>query len=318
MAHSLGYAEDLFTQLPAGAQAEARPITVGEREAVTAEVTDGQRWWCSWLVEPDGDRLVLTVRRRWLLVIVATVCITGGTDGIGLATARRLLAAGHRVLVHARSEDRGRPVMDGLDGDAVLVTGDLARLSEVRSLAEQIADNGPLDVLIHNAGVWVRGGTPRVTPDGFETTFAVNVLAPHLLTGLLVDRAPRRLLWLGSGLARSGRVRPEALGRAQDPRTAYADSKACDVALALAWGRRLPGTASVAIDPGWVSTKLATLGAPGDPGQSAVTLAYCSIEADLTEGAYWRDRRPIPVPSHLRDPALTDELAAACDRLSGL
>ena len=208
--------------------------------------------------------------------------------------------------------------MDQLDGDAVMVTGDLARQAEVRSLAEQIADHRPLDVLIHNAGVWVRGETPRVTPDGLETTFAVNVLAPHLLTRLLADQAPRRLLWLGSGLARSGRVRPEAIGSAQDSRTAYADSKACDVALALAWGRRLPGTASVAIDPGWVTTKLATPGAPGEPSHSAVTLAHCAIDADLTEGAYWRDRRPIPVPTHLRDPALQDELAAACDRLSGL
>ena len=63
---------------------------------------------------------------------MATIGITGATDGIGLATARILLAAGHRVLVHARSEARGRPVVDGLDGDAVLVTGDLARLAEVR------------------------------------------------------------------------------------------------------------------------------------------------------------------------------------------
>ena len=249
---------------------------------------------------------------------MATIGITGATDGIGLATAQRLLADGHRVLVHARSEERGRPIMADLAGDAFLVTGDLARLAEVRLLADQIADYGRLDALIHNAGVWVRGGTPRVTPEGLETTFAVNVLAPHLLTGLLADQAPGRLLWLGSGLARSGRVRPEALGRPLDSRTAYADSKACDVALALAWGRRLPGTASVAIDPGWVTTKLATRGAPGRPSQSAATLAYCAIDADLSEGAYWRDRRPIPVPSQLRDPALQDELAAACDRLSRL
>jgi NAD(P)-dependent dehydrogenase (short-subunit alcohol dehydrogenase family) len=249
---------------------------------------------------------------------MATIAITGATDGIGLATAQRLLAAGHRVLVNARSPERGRTIIDGLDGDAVLVTGDLAVLAEVRELADQLAEHGPLDALIHNAGVMLRGGMPRVTPDGLEMTFAVNVLAPHLLTGLLADQPPERLLWLGSGMARSGRVRPDALGVPQGSGSAYADSKACDVALALAWGRRLPDLASVAVDPGWVTTKLATPGAPGQPSQSAVTLAYCATEADLTEGAYWRDRRPIPVPSHLRDPALQDELAAACDRLSGL
>ena len=248
---------------------------------------------------------------------MATIGITGATDGIGLATARVLLAAGHRVLVHARSEVRGRPVVDGLDGNAVLVTGDLARLSEVRALAEQLADAGPLDVLIHNAGVWVRGDTPRTTVDGLETTFAVNVLAPHLLTALLADRLTGRLLWLGSGMARSGHVRLDALGEERNPSRAYADSKAADVALALAWGRRLDGVASAAVDPGWVKTKLASAGAPGDPRQSADTLLYCATEADLSRAPYWRDRRPVSVPQHLRDPALQDALAAACDRLVG-
>ena len=249
---------------------------------------------------------------------MSTVCITGATDGIGLATTRVLLAAGHRVLVHARSEARGLPVVQELAGDAVLVTGDLARLAEVRTLAEQVAEHGPVDVLVHNAGVWVRGDTPRVTPDGFETTFAVNVLAPHLLTALLADQVSGRLLWLGSGMARSGRVRPEALGAEREPRQAYADSKACDVALAIAWGRRLPRVASAAVDPGWVKTKLASRGAPGDPSQSADTLLYCATDADLTRAPYWRDRRPLPVPEHLRDPGLQDALAAGCDRLAGL
>jgi len=248
---------------------------------------------------------------------MVTVCITGATDGIGLATARVLLAGGHRVLVHARSQARGRPVVSGLEGDAVLVTADLARLAEVRTLAEEIADHGPVDVLVHNAGVWVRGRTPRVTPDGFETTFAVNVLAPHLLTALLADQVTGRLLWLGSGMARSGQVRPEALGAERDTRQAYADSKACDVALALAWGRRLPQVASAAVDPGWVKTKLASRGAPGDPRQSADTLLYCATEADLGRAPYWRDRRPLPVPAHLRDHRLQDALGAACDRLTG-
>ena len=249
---------------------------------------------------------------------MATICITGATDGIGLATARVLLADGHRVLVHARNEARGRPVVEDLDGDAGLVTGDLARPAEIRTLAEQVAGHGPLDALVHNAGVWVRGNTPLATPDGLETTFAVNVLAPHLLTALLADQLTGRLLWLGSGTIRSGRVQPDALGQERDPRQAYADSKACDVALALAWSRRLPQVASAAVDPGWVRTKLASPGAPGHPRESAETLAYCATEADLTQALYWRDRRPVSVPGPLRDPALADALAAACDRLAGL
>ena len=254
---------------------------------------------------------------------MATLCITGSTDGIGLATARLLLGRGHRVLVHARSEQRGRPVVDGLageglPGDVALVTGDLASLDDVRGLADQLRDQGPLDALAHNAGVWVRGDVPPVTGDGFETTFAVNVLAPHLLTAMLADAPPGRLVWLGSGMAGSGRPKPSALGGSREPRQAYADSKACDVALAQAWGRRLPGVASAALDPGWVPTKLASSGAPGDVADAAESLAYCCTEADLGSAPYWKGVGPTPVPGRLRDTGLQDSIALACDRLAGL
>jgi NAD(P)-dependent dehydrogenase (short-subunit alcohol dehydrogenase family) len=171
---------------------------------------------------------------------MATICITGSSDGIGLATARVLLADGHRVLIHARSRDRGRPVLEQLGGEAALVTGDLAQLDEVHRLADQIHAHGPVDALVHNAGVWVRGSTPRTTVDELETTFAVNVLAAHLLTHLLAADLGGRLLWLGSGMATSGRPDPATLGRRQEPSRAYADSKACDLALALAWGLPAP------------------------------------------------------------------------------
>ena len=94
---------------------------------------------------------------------MAVIGITGSTDGIGLATAQVLLADGHHVLVHARNQERGEAVLAELVGDAGLVVGDLADLGQVRGLAEQIAGYGPLDALVHNAGVWVRGATPRTS-----------------------------------------------------------------------------------------------------------------------------------------------------------
>ena len=247
---------------------------------------------------------------------MTTICLTGSTDGIGLAAARALLSEGHRVLVHARSEERGRPVLDGLDGDVDLVVGDLASLSAVRALGERLRAE-PLDVLAHNAGVWVRGDGPRLTEDGFETTFGVNVLAPHLLTSLVAGHLTGRLLWLGSGMAASGRLKPSALGASRDPRQAYADSKAADVALALAWGRRLR-LPSAAVDPGWVRTKLASAGAPGDVEQGADTLAWCCTQAPLADAPYWKDRAPLPVPGRLRDVGLQDAVLRACDRLAGV
>lgn len=259
---------------------------------------------------------------------MTTICLTGATDGIGLATAHVLLAGGHRVLVHARSEERGQPVLDellaapGRRGEAVLVTGDLARPTEVRALAAQVVASGPVDVLVHNAGVWVRADIPTRTEDGLETTFAVNVLAAHLLTTLLADHVRSRLVWLGSGMAGSGRPDPARLGHLQDAQRAYADSKACDVALAVAWGRRRPELASAALDPGWVPTKLASRGAPGQVSDSAASLAFCCLPreeggADLGSAPYWKGRRPVPLPDRLRDPELCDAIARSCDDLLG-
>jgi hypothetical protein len=88
-----------------------------------------------------------------------------------------------------------------------------------------------------------------------------------------------------------GRPDPATLGRPQEPSQAYSDSKACNVALALAWGRRLPRVASAAVDPGWVKTKLASAGAPSSVTSSADTLAYCCTKADLAAAPYWKDRR---------------------------
>ncbi len=151
--------------------------------------------------------------------------------------------------------------------------------------------------------------------DGFETTFAVNALAPHLLTARLAEHLTGRLVWLGSGMAGSGHPDAADPGAATDPARAYSDSKAADVLLASAWGRRLPGVASVAVDPGWVKTKLASSGAPGTVDTSADSLTFLSTEADLGQGLYWRGRRTITVPKHLRDEAYADALAATCDRL---
>jgi NAD(P)-dependent dehydrogenase (short-subunit alcohol dehydrogenase family) len=164
----------------------------------------------------------------------------------------------------------------------------------------------------------VRGSTPRTSADGYEMTFAVNVLAPHLLTHLLSTELRGRLVWLGSGVAGSGHPQPATLGRDTDPWRAYVESKACDVALALAWDRRLPGVTSAAVDPGWVKTKLASPGAPGDVSSSADTIAFCCTSADLASAPYWKNRAPTPVPRRLRDPALQDAIFAACDRMVGV
>lgn len=246
---------------------------------------------------------------------MALVCITGSTDGIGLAAAQQLLGEGHRLVVHARSAERGEPVVADLGraGEVRLAVGDLADLDQVRTLAGQIGD---VDVLVHNAGVWPPPGA-RPSAQGYELTFAVNALAPHLLTSLLADRIRDRLVFLGSGMAGSGRADPVRLGTARDPWQAYADSKAVDVALALGWMRRLPGLRVGAVDPGWVKTKLASPGAPGDVRSGGARVARAAADPDWP-GGYTAGARPARLSDALTSPRLQDELLAAMDRLAGV
>lgn len=244
---------------------------------------------------------------------MASICITGSTDGIGLAAAQQLLGDGHEVVVHARSAERGEPVVKELGGRTRLVVGDLADLDQVRGLADAI---GAVDVLVHNAGIWPDRGAAR-SAQGYEPTFAVNALAPHLLTVLLADRIRQRLVFLGSGMVGSGTVDPDRLGAARDPWQAYADSKAVDVALAFGWARRLPALRVGAVDPGWVKTKLAAAGAPGDVRSGGARVAAAAADPDWP-GGYTAGTRPARLPAALESQQLQDELLAAMDRLAGV
>lgn len=269
---------------------------------------------------------------------MSTLCVTGSTDGIGRAAATRLVTAGHHVLLHARSAERGAEVLaelaelaGGSGGAVDLVTGDLSSLEEVRALAEQVLAHEPLDALVHNAGVWVRGQVPASSVDGYETTFAVNVLAPHLLTSLLagsLDDAGARVVWLGSGMARSGAKHLRASGLQeiattatrsdQDAKRAYATSKAADVVLALGWGARLDRVTSAALDPGWVPTKLASAGASGSvdvPGEALAWLATAAPARTLADSPYVKGHQGTSVPAALRERELQDALMEVCDRL---
>ena len=123
-----------------------------------------------------------------------TVLVTGATDGLGKAVSVELARAGATVLVHGRSPERAEAAaaeIRAASGNGLLRTcaGDLASLAQVRSLAEAILEREPrLDVLVNNAGIGTAepGGGERVeSADGYELRFAVNYLAPFLLTGLL-------------------------------------------------------------------------------------------------------------------------------------
>ena len=116
---------------------------------------------------------------------MARVLITGSSTGLGLISAQWLVEHGHEVTLHARNTDRLDEIHQHLPKTEV-VFGDLSRIAETRQVAEQVNDLGRHDAVIHNAGVY-RLPQRVSTDDGLSLTFAVNVLAPYLLTALLTQ-----------------------------------------------------------------------------------------------------------------------------------
>lgn len=145
-----------------------------------------------------------------------TVLITGSTDGIGLATAKSYLSLGHKVLIHGRSSKKLDSVRTKLITFAKSVDfietyqADLSKLSDVKQLADDIkAKHSALDILINNAGAFIV--PDKVSSEGLDTRFAVNTLAPYLLTQLLLPIIPQdgRIVNLSSAAQES--LSPEEL-----------------------------------------------------------------------------------------------------------
>jgi NAD(P)-dependent dehydrogenase (short-subunit alcohol dehydrogenase family) len=205
---------------------------------------------------------------------MARIFITGSADGLGRAAAQSLLDDGHQVIVHARSAGRLTAAQDLLDRGAEGATGDLSDVGQTRDVADQVNSIGPVDAVIHNAGV-LHG----------SHIFEVNVVAPYLLTVLI--RRPRRLIYLSSGMHRGGRPH---LHHQETHKVTYSDSKLHVTALAATVARVWPQVLSNAVDPGWVPTKMGGPGAPDDLRLGHLTQEWLATSTDpeaLTSGGYW-------------------------------
>jgi NAD(P)-dependent dehydrogenase (short-subunit alcohol dehydrogenase family) len=221
---------------------------------------------------------------------MSRILVTGSTTGLGLAAAAALLDDGHDVILHARSRERAAD-LGPLSGRAAgVVIGDLADLAQTRGLADDVNELGPLDAVIHNAGIYTERA-PNRTTEGHPRVFAVNVLAPYLLTARI--RRPARLIYLSSGMHTGGRRSLDDLDwlrRRWNGMQAYSDSKFLVTALALAIARHWPGVYSNAVDPGWVPTRMGGPGAPDDLHlgyQTQVWLATSNDPNARVSGKYW-------------------------------
>lgn len=218
------------------------------------------------------------------------VLITGSAQGLGRLAARRLTAEGHHVVLHARSNVRGHDALHGAPEATAVLVADLSSLAQVRRLAEQANAFGRFDAVIHNAAIGAREPRRVLTEDGLCEVFAVNVLAPYLLTALMAR--PRRLIYLSSAMHRSGDPELHDLNwceRAWDGRQAYCDSKLWDAMLAFAVARRYPDVVCNATEPGWVATRMGGPDAPEDLHLGADTQSWLAVSdepAAATSGRY--------------------------------
>jgi NAD(P)-dependent dehydrogenase (short-subunit alcohol dehydrogenase family) len=252
---------------------------------------------------------------------MSKILITGSSDGLGQMAAQRLLGAGHDVVLHARNHVRARDALLAAPTASAVVVGDLASIAETRAVADQANRVGPFDAIIHNAGIGDRESRRIETVDGLEHIFAINALAPYLLTALI--QPPKRLVYLSSGMHRWGEPDLTDLQwrrRRWNGSQAYSDSKLFDVTLAFAIARRWPEVLSNAVDPGWVATKMGGPGAPDDLNLGAATQAWLAVSEDAAakvSGAYFYHQKRRETHPAAHDAAFQDALLAACEQLTG-
>jgi retinol dehydrogenase 14 len=248
-----------------------------------------------------------------------TVLITGASGGIGRATAVGLATMGAHLAITGRDRGRTAGAADEIraagGGQVDVFVADLSAQSEVRRLAGEVLQHLPsIDVLVNNVGgYW---NTRHVTADGLERTFALNHLAPFLLTNLLLDRlqqsVPARVVTVSSNAHAQGRIDFDDLQgeRSYSGARAYSQSKLANVLFTYELARRLPATSVTANalhpgvtrtsfgaeDPGGVQRLLVPLMRPfmKAPAQGAATSIHLASAPDLEQvtGRYFANSKP--------------------------
>jgi NAD(P)-dependent dehydrogenase (short-subunit alcohol dehydrogenase family) len=189
---------------------------------------------------------------------MARILVTGSSDGLGRLAAQRLVKQGHSVVLHARNEKRAHDAMAAVPNAEHCLIADLSSVEQAKQMAADANKLGHFDAVIHNVALGPSERDPQWTPEGFASTFAVNSLAPYIITCLM--QRPARLIYLSSSLHRSGNATmdPELMtwkSHSFQGYQAYNDSKLHNVLLANAVARRWRDVRSNSVDPGWMPTK---------------------------------------------------------------
>jgi NAD(P)-dependent dehydrogenase (short-subunit alcohol dehydrogenase family) len=272
-----------------------------------------------------------------------TIVITGATDGLGKGLANELAPSGARLILHGRNEDKGQALLEelrqhktGRAGARPRITGelewrraDLSSLDEVRQLADSLLEEDGIDVLVNNAGIGTAGGRQE-SADGYELTFAVNYLAPFLLTrrllGLIERSTPSRIVNVSSAGQAPIDFDDVMLERSYSGVQAYCQSKLALVMLTFDLAEELEGSGVTAncLHPGtYMPTNMVhTAGiepvTPLKDGIAATMRLISSPEVEGVNGHYFdgtSESAPLP---QAEDPEARRRLRELSAELTGI
>ena len=247
---------------------------------------------------------------------MARIFITGSADGLGHLAAKALIDLGHQVVLHARNEERGKQALDKAPGAAGVLTADLSSIEETKALASKANALGKFDAVIHNAGVY-QVSKNSIGAEGLPVLFAVNSLAPYILTCLM--QKPKRLIYLSSDMHLQGNPSLDNLSAGKYSRVTYSDTKLHDVILTMVVARKWADVYANAVDPGWVPTKMGGAGAPDDLEegfQTQVWLAVSNHPEAKVSGCYFHHKRQAHYLPAANDAAVQEKFLALCEKIT--
>jgi NAD(P)-dependent dehydrogenase (short-subunit alcohol dehydrogenase family) len=230
--------------------------------------------------------------------------------------AELLIDQGHKVVTHARSDARAEETCRKVGGAEHIVGGDLSSIAETKSVADQVNRLGSFDAVIHNAGIGYRELKLVKTVDDLPRLFAVNSLAPYILTALVTMPQRASIYIFRHALrCRIASRRHDGTVRKPTPKPSF---RMCCLRSQVA--RLFPHVKSNSLEPGWVPTKMGGAGAPDDidkAHRTQVWLATSDEPAATVSGKYFFHQRLRDADPATKEIERQDLLLDLCRKVSG-